>query len=837
MTRSQFLICVDPCSSVAKGLKKLEIPPQIRHSFYDAKQSMSRNLIPSVFVVGVFAIALSASGQEPNFLDPLQKTAPGSSSSCDPSSLQSAECSTPENSEVSAAANARPTSSRPNLTTPQIPLSGRLPSASGLEDSQYQRIVEPPTEFQKFVEDAVGQQLPIYGASLFNRVPSTYAPVDRVPVAGDYVIGPGDELDVRVWGQISFEQRLVVDRTGAIFVPQVGLLNVTGLHFSDVPGALKTSISRVFRNFELSVSMGQLRSIQVFVMGHARRPGTYTVSSLSTLVNALFISGGPSPQGSMRNIELKRNGQIITRFDMYDLLLLGDKTKDAALKPGDVVFIPPAGARVAVSGSVENPAIYEIQSHSSLGEILRGAGGLSPVAAGQNAILERIDSRATLVSENVSLSGPGLEMPLQDGDIIRVLNLVPRFTKTVSLKGNVADPVRLPWHEGMRVSDLIPEKRALLTRGYWTEHNRLTSSSPVLAESAAFTEETANQIKDASLASVSAEQRLTNQRKFNQKNDFQPPAPDINWTYAAIERLDEQTLSTHLIPFNLGKAVLDHDEAANLTLQPGDVVNVFSLADFTTPIALQSRIVRLEGEVKMAGLYSVRPGETLRQLVQRAGGLTENAYLYASQFTRDSTKREQQKRFNDYIDQTENELNQNSATLAARTISTGQEESARAALERQYAGLERLRTTQATGRIVLELTPESSGVEALPEIALENGDRLVVPRVPSTVSVMGTVYNQATFLYASETSIHDYVKLSGGPTKYADVAHMFIIRADGSVVAKTKTYRFEAIAVRPGDAVVVPPNAMKVSKVRNFLDWSQVLSSFGIAAAAVNVLK
>jgi protein involved in polysaccharide export with SLBB domain len=716
-----------------------------------------------------------------------------------------------------------------------------------LEDMQFRKVVEPPTEFQKFIEDAVGQKLPIYGASLFDQVPSTYAPVDRVAVAPDYAIGPGDELDVRLWGQITSEQRLMVDRAGDIFIPQVGRISVAGLHFIELAGALKVSIGRVFRNFEVSVNMSQLRSIQVFVMGHARRPGTYTVSSLSTLVNALFVSGGPSTQGSMRNIELKRSGQVVTHFDMYDLLLRGDKTKDATLKPGDVIFIPAAGARVAVAGSIENAAIYEIELPCSLREILGDAGGLSPVAAGQHAVLERVDNHATLISENLKLTGPGLDTPLQDGDIISLLELVPRFNRTVSLKGNVADPVRLPWHEGMRVSDLIPERRALLTRGYWTEHNRLRarpggmedlqSAGKEGTDSAGYTEEVRNVSMDTSLASAISGDKGVTQRKFERKNDFQAPAPDINWSYAAIERLDPQTLSTQLIAFNLGKAVLEHDEASDLELEPGDIVNVFSLADFTAPRDEQSRVVRLEGEVKMAGIYSVRPGETLRQLVARAGGLTDQAYLYAAEFTRESTKREQQKRLNDYLDQTEKELEQGSALLAGRTIAQQQSGWAQSTLDGQRAFLERLRNTPVSGRIVLELKPDSRGADALPETALENGDRLVVPAMPSTVSVMGTVYNQSTFLYKRDSNIRDYLKLSGGPTKYADAGHMFLIRADGATVSRAADSRFESIRVQPGDAVIVPTNLMKMSLMRNLLDWSQVISGFGLGAAAVNVLK
>lgn len=748
---------------------------------------------------------------------------------CDPSDLQSGECAGVTAGATAPMETRDPYQNRskelPRDTNPE-----RFPKPKSVEDSQFEKIVDPPTEFQKFVELSTGKSLPLYGAALFNRVPSTYAPVDRVPVANDYLIGPGDELDVRVWGQINFEQRLTVDRTGDIFIPQVGRIGVANLPYGELPKALKVSIGRVFRNFEVSVSMGQLRSMQVFVLGHARRPGTYTLSSLSTLVNALFISGGPSPQGSMRNIELKRAGQTVTRFDLYDLLLQGDKTKDAPLKAGDVIFIPAAGPRVAVSGSVEVPAIYEIQPKSSLREVLADAGGLSPMAAGQRALIDRIDDRAALISNSVSLNENGLETPVQNGDIIRVLDLVPSFKRTVSLKGNVADAIRMPWHDGMRVSDLIPEKQALLTRGYWTEHNRLAAAGTGYADEI-------DTNSDTSLAGAISENSSIKRRKFSQRNDLQPPAPDINWNYAAIERIDDRTLSTRVIPFNLGKAVLERDESANLPLQPGDVVNVFSLADFATPLAEQSRIVRLEGEVKMAGIYSVQPGETLRQLLRRAGGLTDKAYLYAANFTRESTKREQQQRLNDYLDQAEKDLEQNSAALSARTISAEQQASSRLDIQRQHEAIARLRARQSTGRIVFDLKPDSINIDDLPDLALQNGDRLLVPSAPATVSVMGTVYNQSAFLYEPDSSVRDYLKRSGGPTKYADASQMFVIRANGSVLSRAKQSHFETIAVRPGDALVVPSNTFKLSLIRNLMDWSQVLSGFGLAAAAVNVLK
>ncbi|MBV9268286.1 MAG: SLBB domain-containing protein [Acidobacteriaceae bacterium] len=690
---------------------------------------------------------------------------------------------------------------------------------------------EPPSEFQKFVKTSAGMELPIFGASLFEQVPSTFAPVDRIPVAPDYTVGPGDELDLRVWGQINSSQRLVVDRTGDVFLPQVGRIRLAGLRFVDVEPTIKTNIGRVFRNFDMSVNMGQLRSIQVFVMGRARRPGTYTVSALSTLVNALFVSGGPSSQGSMRNIQLKRSGQVVTRFDFYDLLLRGDKTKDLALQPGDVIYIPPVGPQVAVGGSVESPAVYEIAPNTSLGEVLSFAGGLSPVAAGQHAVLERVDQRATLGAENLELNADGLETALQDGDIVKLLQVVPKFNKTVALKGNVADPVRLPWHEGMKVSDVIPDKQALLTRNFWEEHNTLTSGS------SEHKDESRDGASDRSLAASTTGRVTTVKREFTSKNDLQPPAPDINWNYAAIERLDAGNLTTHLIAFNLGKAVLDRDPASDLSLQPGDVINVFSKADFVTPLSEQTRYVRLEGEVKMAGVYSVQPGETLRQVLERAGGLTDKAYLFGSAFTRESTRKDQQKRLNDYIDQLERDIEQSAAALPSKSTSPMQEQSARMSLTTEKEALEKLRATPATGRVVLNLQPDANGVSALPDLPLENGDRFVIPSAPATVNVMGTVYNQSTLLYKENSSIREYLDEAGGPTRFADEKHIFVIQADGSVTSRANGGHFLNERIHAGDTVVVPANVLKTSKMRAVLDWSQVVSGLGVGAAAVNVLK
>ena len=332
--------------------------------------------------------------------------------------------------------------------------------------------VPSASEFQNFVANSVGVVLPIYGQSLFQNPPSTFAPTDQAPVPADYVIGPGDQLLIRGWGQVSIQERAVVDRNGQIFIPHVGTFTVAGVKYSDLEDYLKREISRVYRNFELSVSLTQLRSIEVYVVGNAKRPGNFTISSLSTLVNALFASGGPSNSGTMRNIEVNREGKTITTFDLYDLLVFGDKSKDIKLLPGDVIYIPPVGPEIAIAGSVNVPAIYELKGEDLRGAI-RLAGGLTALADGQQLTIERIEKRTTRTVDTYPMNGSGLSAKLQDGDLIRVISISPRFDNTVTLRGSVANPGRFPWKKGMRLSDLIPDKNMLLSRAFWNAQNRI----------------------------------------------------------------------------------------------------------------------------------------------------------------------------------------------------------------------------------------------------------------------------------------------------------------------------------------------------------------------------
>jgi protein involved in polysaccharide export with SLBB domain len=813
-------------------------------------------------------------------------------------------------------------------------LSSGQSQLAALEESRLLAIRAPsaPTDFQLLARGSLGTLLPVYGDSLFRQVPSTFAPLREVNVTPDYVLGPGDQLVIRIWGQVNFNAQLTVDRSGSVYLPQVGEIHVAGLPFAQVREHIHDAVGHIYKSFDLDVEMGQLRSIQVFVVGQARRPGTYTLSSLSTLVTALFATGGPSVQGSLRDIELRRNGQTISHFDLYDLLILGDMTKDSPLLPGDVIYIPPVGPQVAVAGDVHIPAIYELRGDTTVEQALRFAGGLSATASLLRASLERLSAEKNRTVLDITLQGAGLATPVQQADILRVLPISPQFKNTVTLRGNVAETGRFSWHPGMRLSDIIPDSQSLITRDYWERRNQLgvpgpefkpeyannpdhytrdlngyqtgsaqydingvpiyngqsapnvsqgqqangsrtnnqnsTQNNNQIPNPASGQNNDPNCIPDASSISqqnqygqtpgsttqgtnsqngqpctTPGSRSLADETQASSGNLPRPamtvalPVPEIDWSYAVIERMDPQTLTTSLVPFNPGQLVLNHDAAQNLALEPGDVITIFSQADIKVPQAQRTKFVRLEGEFKQAGIYSALPGETLPQLVARAGGFTPEAYLFGSNFTRESTRILQQLRLNDYLQNLELEIDR--STIAA-SASVGNVDPAATAASRSLVA--RFRTIRATGRVVLDISQNASGIDALPNMQLEDGDRFVVPSKPSTVNVVGAVYDQNSFLFRNSQAVASYLRLAGGPTKSADGGDSFIIRADGSVVSRHSRNgvfgnTFASMHLNAGDTVVIPEKVPRPSGLRNFINYTQIFSQLALGAAAIAVLQ
>jgi protein involved in polysaccharide export with SLBB domain len=808
---------------------------------------------------------------------------------------------------------------------------------------------EPLTEFQNFVVSTSGQSLPIYGAELFRRVPSTFAPLDMTPVPSDYVIGPGDELRIRVWGQVNFPVNVRVDRSGEVFLPQVGSVHVAGIPISGLEAHLREAIGRVYHNFNLTADLGQIRSIQVYLSGEARRPGLYTVSSLSTLVDALFTSGGPSLQGSMRHVQLRRNGTIVTDFDLYNLLIEGDKSKDVKLESGDVIFIPPVGPQAAVLGSVKHPAIYELREGEPLGSLLRDAGGPSAVASQARVSIERVQQHQSRQAMEVAYDSAGLETPVADADLVRVFSIVPKYQMTVTLRGNTANPGHFAWHAGMHISDLIPDKDSLITRNYWWRRARLglpapeevdfptpsivqwNESTPPYASPSRFPNpyqspslnqgqnQLPNQVPFYSQNPYSYQDSTLNQdqnanlipdRSFNQyqsQNPSQTPypsqsssqypsqypsqapyqnpnqnfnaqqraggsslgaaesgaansrfpgnvqhttirqlAPEIDWDYAVIERMDEETLKSIVIPFDLGKLILSHDASQDLELKPGDIVSIFSQADFRVPIAHQTKQVTLDGEFAHAGVYTAQEGETLRHLVERAGGLTPNAYLYGSEFTRLTTRAIQQARIDEYVQSLSMQIERSNLALSASAVSQPQDlASSAAATANERDLIASLRQIRATGRVVLRFSAESEGVNSIPDVTLEDGDFFVVPPVPSSINVVGAVYDQNSFLYLRGAKVGTFLGYAGGANRDGDSKHEFIIRANGDVVSHERAKAglwsggndFSKLPMNPGDTIVVPEKTFRPTALRNFIDYSQLFSQFALGAAALSILK
>ena len=772
------------------------------------------------------------------------------------------------------------------------------------------RIVGPLTtksDFERFAEDGTGHRLPVYGRRLFDEVPTTFAPVERVPVPADYVLGPGDELLIRAWGKIDLDSRVTVDRNGQVYLPRVGTLNVAGLRYEQLEGYLHASISALFKDFELNVALGQLRSVQIFVLGSARQPGAYTVGSLSTLVNAIFASGGPSATGSMRHIQLRRGNRLLAEFDMYDLVQKGDKSHDVPLLPGDVIYIPHIGAQVAISGNVNEPGIYELKGETTVAAALEGAGGLTNLAGAERVLLERIDNHSTRRVEEFPLDTSGFARLLQDGDVLRIYPLSPKFENAVTLRGNVAEPGRYVWKEGMRVSDLIPSRDFLITRDFWNRQNQpapRNTDHPFGTQRAGqsgyqgtgesgnrhtdqpdnhHTEQSRNQRTDQSdnqrrdqfvnqrmdpFEDQSTDQAVDQQRTDmsgapdqpgdQQRNDMSGTGDrsgnprmtmiatvaqnnaEINWEYAVIERLDEHDLSTRLIPFRLVNAIDNRTSPDNQLLMAGDVVTIFSRADLDLPIEKHASFVRVGGEVNAPGVYRVSPGETLRDVVETAGGLTPHSYLYASLLTRVSTRHAQEEELRQATEQMQRELLARYANAAPTTGQTGADQQAQ--LTFQQTALARLSSIKPTGRVVLEMKPDAATTADIPDFSLEDGDTFYVPPRLSTVQVAGSVYNANAFRHQPGKRLVAYLNDAGGATREADEKRIFVIHADGTVVSRQSRNdhshgSFEKLQLLPGDAIVVPEKLKVSSKMNDLLQATQFMSQTALTAAALSVVK
>lgn len=625
-----------------------------------------------------------------------------------------------------------------------------------------------------------------FGYDLFRTGPGSFAPVEALPVGSDYLLGPGDELKVTLWGKLNSEFSLRIDRDGKAVIPQAGVVYLNGLTFAQAQEYLAREFSKYYLASEvkMNVSMGALRSMRIFVVGKAVRPGSYTLSSLSTVINALFAAGGPSKIGSMRDIQVKRNGKTVARLDLYEFLLKGEKTNDIRLMPEDVIFIPTVARLVGISGNVKVPGIYEFNGETNLKELIEAAGGLDELAIKGRVQLIRISENKREVVSESSLDDidPSSTM-IQAGDLVTIFPIIDD-RKVVRLSGAVERSGEYGIGQGLNLQELIALSGGLKYYAY---------------------------VDEAELTRVT-------------------PAQDGP--------------RTEKIKVDLKKA-LAGDPAHNIALVGNDYLFIRAIPEWAL-----YRTVKISGEVRFPGEYTIKKGETISSLISRAGGFTEEAYLKGAVFTRDSVRELQQQQLDMSISRLEQELLSQSSQSMETALSPESAKLEQAAAAQKMQLVAKFKSVKAKGRISVKITRGDKFKDSPSDLVLDEGDTLFIPETPAQVQVMGSVYNQTSFVYRKDMDVLDYLKSAGGVTANADNEDIYILKVDGTAVSK-KAFSwslgwddesgrwtgggFMSAALDPGDTVVVPEKIDKKAWVRDTKDFTQILYQIAVTAGVLIV--
>jgi polysaccharide export outer membrane protein len=719
-----------------------------------------------------------------------------------------------------------------------------------------------------------------FGYDLFRDGQSTFAPVTDVPVPSDYIVGPGDRFNVQLYGSQNRNLRLTVGRDGIVSFPELGPISVGGRPFQQVAADLESRVARQMIGVRASVSMGDTRSIRVFVMGEASRPGTYTISGLATITSAIYAAGGVKPIGSLRDVQLKRSGAIVRRLDLYDLLLRGDTSDDAKLLPGDVIFIPPVAATVAVDGEVNRPAIYELRGEASISDVVQLAGGLTSEADTGRAALVRIDDKRSRVVLDVKLdAAEGRGQVVRNGDSLRVLRLRPTLDSGVMVEGHVFRPAPVAWNEGLRLTDVIgsvdelrpnadinyvlirrelpPDRRVVMLSADLSAALRDPSSPMNIAlmprdRVVVFDMESGRaQLLNPLLEELRRQARIDEPSQIvridgrvKTRGDY-PLEPNMRVSdllraggglqdaaYGAKAELTRYRVGgdarqTQLVEIDLA-AILRGDASANLLLQPFDFLNVKEIPEWS-----EQEQVTLLGEVRFPGVYPIQRGETLRSVLNRAGGLTALAFPSGSVFTRNELKlREQQQ-----IDKLAERLQSDLAAAALQSAAANQGQ-ANQALTVGQSLLNQLKTSRSVGRLVIDLnTVIKAPIGSDRDVVLREGDQLIIPKQKQEVTVIGEVQTNTSHFYRDNLTRDDYIGLSGGATRKADRGRIYVVRADGSVISSESGGWFRRagqVAMRPGDTIVVPLDTERMPPLPLWQAVTSIIYNLAIAAAAVN---
>ncbi len=651
-----------------------------------------------------------------------------------------------------------------------------------------------------------------------------------VAVEPDYIIGPGDTMVVNIWGSVQQNFPIEVDGEGKIMLPKAGPLYVWGLRFKDAETKIREQLDKYFANLEIGVSMGKLRNVKVYILGEVKKPGFYSMKSRSTIFQALYAAGGPTKMGSLRKIKLIQADGREQTIDAYSFLLGGSRKEYFQIQSGDTIFVPPVGDVVAIAGNVKRPAIYETKSKIPLSDLLSFAGGMMPTADFQHIQIERVRNNERRVMLDIELEpselgGFSLDgIDLQNGDMVIVSPIVRLKHDFVSILGNVERPGDYALTKDMKVDDLIKMAKGFLPGTYLSraEISRVTKDR---------TRQTIPVNLDKLRTGVKEENILLNEWDIlfiYSHAEVNPPSfveidgavnkpgkyeltpamkvSDLIFKAGGVRPGDviEEAELFHIMPGESpvirkiavkrlfdAKVSVDKD----IILRAGDTLFVKS-----EPKLTERRTVVIEGEVKYPGKYSIKEGETISSLIERAGGFTEEAFLEGSVFTRESIKKAQEKMRQRFIVRETRALLEEQQSVLLRRGSDVDIAQVAESVKMRSEMLDFIRSAEIEGRMVIRLTDIAELRGSNCDILLEDKDAIIVPQIPSSVAVIGSVNNPTSVPFEKNKSIEYYIHKTGGLTKHADKSGIYVMRANGEAVSKFMMSK----KVERGDTVIIP---------------------------------
>ena len=725
-----------------------------------------------------------------------------------------------------------------------------------------------------------------FGYDLFEGSPSTFAPVTDVPVPADYVVGPGDVLQIQLYGNEPATYSLAVNRDGRVNFPKLGPISIGGMSYERARSTIESRVRQQLLGTRVSVAMGDLRAIRVYVLGEAEKPGSYLVSGLSTMTNALFVSGGIKKIGSLRSIQLKRRGQLVSELDLYDLLLRGDTSGDRQLLPGDVIFIPPVGRTAAAFGEVRRPAIYEFKAEGSAGELVALAGGLMPEADPRTGSLEHISDSSEKVTRNVDLSTEeGRRIGVGNGDKFRVSRIRPTLENSVTLSGHVFRPNSFQFRQGLRVSDVLPsfnelrpnaDRHYIMIRREVPPEQKLQVVSADLERALAAPGSTADvalQARDQVVVFDLSNDRerlvaplirdlelqgtmerpaqvvsILGQVKAPGKYPLEPtmkvsdliraggslddPAYGGEAELTRYQVVDGQQRQTELLKIDLA-ALRNGDAAADVALRPFDSLVIKEVPDWSKP-----EIIEILGAVRFPGKYPVLRGETLHSVLVRAGGVTDLGFAQGAVFTRKVLKEREKEQIELLSNRFQGDLTSLTLQSLAATVGPANNNTAGTAIAVGQELIQQLRDTKPIGRLVIDINSvmkNPSGAEG--DVIVKDGDKLMVPQKTQEITVIGEVQNPTSHVVERGFTRDDYIAKSGGITAKADQKRIYVVHADGSVDSAERRGWFRrgsAAQMQPGDTIVVPLDAERIRPLPLWTAVTTIIYNLAIAAAAVS---